>query len=220
MAAALLEHHAARRVEVRSAGSAPADAINPAVRAAMAQIGIDLYSAHPNAAHHRRRHGLRRRGHHGLRRARDHRQWAGRTPQQGHRPGRRDVRRRGLDRRHGPSAPRRDAPAVHRTDRSPGPPAQPETRTRRSGREAGRVVRGLPPTRCSPTAPNRCSTPRPPIATTPSSSRVIAELKKEHAPICPGVSPPTPPGWRSPRSRRAGSGVDRSSAVSSTRHAI
>jgi arsenate reductase (thioredoxin) len=47
MAAALLEHHAAGRVEVRSAGSAPADDINPAVRTAMAEIGIDLDGAHP-----------------------------------------------------------------------------------------------------------------------------------------------------------------------------
>jgi arsenate reductase (thioredoxin) len=47
MAAALLQHHAAGRVEVRSAGSTPADEINPAVRAAMAEIGIDLHGAHP-----------------------------------------------------------------------------------------------------------------------------------------------------------------------------
>jgi arsenate reductase (thioredoxin) len=47
MAAALLEHHAAGQVEVRSAGSTPADEINPAVRAAMAELGIDLDGAHP-----------------------------------------------------------------------------------------------------------------------------------------------------------------------------
>jgi len=47
MAAALLQHHAVGRVEVRSAGSTPADEINPAVRAAMAEIGIDLEGAHP-----------------------------------------------------------------------------------------------------------------------------------------------------------------------------
>ena len=47
MAAALLRHHAAGRVDVRSAGSTPADEINPAVRAAMAEIGIDLDGAHP-----------------------------------------------------------------------------------------------------------------------------------------------------------------------------
>jgi arsenate reductase len=47
MAAALLQHHGAGRVDVRSAGSTPADEINPAVRAAMAEIGIDLDGAHP-----------------------------------------------------------------------------------------------------------------------------------------------------------------------------
>ena len=38
MAAALLDHYAAGRVHVRSAGSAPADQINPAVVAAMAEL--------------------------------------------------------------------------------------------------------------------------------------------------------------------------------------
>jgi arsenate reductase len=47
MAAALLDHHAQGRVRVRSAGSAPAHEINPAVRAAMAEIGIDLSTALP-----------------------------------------------------------------------------------------------------------------------------------------------------------------------------
>ncbi len=47
MAAALLAHHAGDAVEVRSAGSAPADEINPAVREAMAEIGIDLGAAEP-----------------------------------------------------------------------------------------------------------------------------------------------------------------------------
>ncbi|WP_181780061.1 arsenate reductase ArsC [Pseudonocardia pini] len=42
MAAALLQHHAAGAVAVRSAGSAPAETINPAVREVMAEIGIDL----------------------------------------------------------------------------------------------------------------------------------------------------------------------------------
>src|SRR6185436_9511930 len=45
MAAALLQHHAAGRVDARSAGSTPADEINPAVRAAMTEIGIDLVNA-------------------------------------------------------------------------------------------------------------------------------------------------------------------------------
>ena len=42
MAAALLDHHARGRVQVRSAGSDPADSLNPAVVAAMAEVGIDL----------------------------------------------------------------------------------------------------------------------------------------------------------------------------------
>ncbi len=42
MAAALLAHHARGAVDVRSAGSAPADSINPAVREAMAELGLDL----------------------------------------------------------------------------------------------------------------------------------------------------------------------------------
>ncbi|WIX92122.1 arsenate reductase ArsC [Amycolatopsis sp. DG1A-15b] len=42
MAAALLAHHAHGAVAVRSAGSAPAGSINPAVREAMAEIGLDL----------------------------------------------------------------------------------------------------------------------------------------------------------------------------------
>lgn len=47
MAAALLTHHAQGAVTVRSAGSAPADSINPAVREAMSEIGIDLTDAEP-----------------------------------------------------------------------------------------------------------------------------------------------------------------------------
>ena len=49
MAAALLAHHAGDRVVVRSAGSAPAEVINPAVVEAMGEIGIDLRAAgaHP-----------------------------------------------------------------------------------------------------------------------------------------------------------------------------
>ncbi len=49
MAAALLAHHAGDRVVVRSAGSAPADEVNPTVIEAMAELGIDLRAsgAHP-----------------------------------------------------------------------------------------------------------------------------------------------------------------------------
>jgi arsenate reductase (thioredoxin) len=42
MAAGLLDKRAAGRVRVRSAGSDPADEINPAVRQAMAEVGVDL----------------------------------------------------------------------------------------------------------------------------------------------------------------------------------
>ena len=47
MAAAFLSHYAAGRVRVRSAGSAPADTVNPAVREAMAEIGIDISAEQP-----------------------------------------------------------------------------------------------------------------------------------------------------------------------------
>jgi arsenate reductase len=47
MAAALLDHHAKGRVHVRSAGSDPADQINPAVAAAMAEWDIDLAREFP-----------------------------------------------------------------------------------------------------------------------------------------------------------------------------
>ncbi|WP_108933484.1 arsenate reductase ArsC [Streptomyces ardesiacus] len=47
MAAAFLAHLAEGQVEVRSAGSAPADAVNPAVVEAMAEIGIDLSAETP-----------------------------------------------------------------------------------------------------------------------------------------------------------------------------
>jgi arsenate reductase (thioredoxin) len=47
MAAALLNHYARGTVEVRSAGSTPADSINPAVREVMAEIGIDLSAEKP-----------------------------------------------------------------------------------------------------------------------------------------------------------------------------
>jgi protein-tyrosine-phosphatase len=42
MAAALLEQLGAGRVRVRSAGSEPADAVNPAVVEALAEVGLDI----------------------------------------------------------------------------------------------------------------------------------------------------------------------------------
>ncbi|WP_030314597.1 arsenate reductase ArsC [Streptomyces sp. NRRL B-3229] len=47
MAAAFLAHLAGDRVEVRSAGSAPADSVNPAVVEAMKEVGIDLSTETP-----------------------------------------------------------------------------------------------------------------------------------------------------------------------------
>jgi len=47
MAAGFLQHLAGDRVEVLSAGSQPADAVNPAAVAAMAEVGIDLAAATP-----------------------------------------------------------------------------------------------------------------------------------------------------------------------------
>jgi arsenate reductase (thioredoxin) len=47
MAAALLDHHANGKVQVRSAGSDPADRLNPAVVAAMAEWSIDLSREFP-----------------------------------------------------------------------------------------------------------------------------------------------------------------------------
>jgi len=47
MAAAYLTHLAGDRIEVRSAGSAPADSVNPAVVAAMREEGIDISAETP-----------------------------------------------------------------------------------------------------------------------------------------------------------------------------
>jgi arsenate reductase len=47
MAAALLDQAAGGRVVVTSAGSQPASEINPAVAAAMAEVGLDLSRAFP-----------------------------------------------------------------------------------------------------------------------------------------------------------------------------
>ena len=47
MAAGYLQHLAGDRVEVRSAGSAPGNAVNPSAVAAMAEEGIDISAATP-----------------------------------------------------------------------------------------------------------------------------------------------------------------------------
>ena len=48
MAAGFLRHLAGDRVDVRSAGSAPRDAVNPVAVAAMAELGIDIAAAIPS----------------------------------------------------------------------------------------------------------------------------------------------------------------------------
>jgi arsenate reductase len=47
MAAALLEHRSDGRVRVRSAGSEPAERVNPVVVEAMAELGLDVSRATP-----------------------------------------------------------------------------------------------------------------------------------------------------------------------------
>lgn len=47
MAAAYVSHLSEGRVEVRSAGSAPADSINPVVADALAEVGIDISNEVP-----------------------------------------------------------------------------------------------------------------------------------------------------------------------------
>ena len=47
MAAALLQHYGLGRIAVRSAGSEPADKVNPAAVEAMAEVGIDMSAEIP-----------------------------------------------------------------------------------------------------------------------------------------------------------------------------
>ena len=47
MAAAFLTHLAGDRIEVRSAGSSPADSINPSVVEALNEVGIDISNEQP-----------------------------------------------------------------------------------------------------------------------------------------------------------------------------
>jgi arsenate reductase (thioredoxin) len=47
MAAALLDHYADGRIRVRSAGSTPANEINPAVVAVLAEVGLDVSKQFP-----------------------------------------------------------------------------------------------------------------------------------------------------------------------------
>ena len=54
MAAGWLRHLAGDRVEVLSAGSAPAGTVNPVAVAAMAEVGIDIAAQQPEAPQRRR----------------------------------------------------------------------------------------------------------------------------------------------------------------------
>ena len=47
MAAGLMRHRSAGKVQVRSAGSEPAEQVNPVVVDAMAELGIDLHDEFP-----------------------------------------------------------------------------------------------------------------------------------------------------------------------------
>ena len=47
MASALLDRRSGGRIDVRSAGSAPADELNPVVGAVMAELGLDLSREFP-----------------------------------------------------------------------------------------------------------------------------------------------------------------------------
>jgi arsenate reductase len=47
MAAGFLQHLAGNRIEVLSAGSQPADQVNPVAVAAMAEVGIDIATEQP-----------------------------------------------------------------------------------------------------------------------------------------------------------------------------
>ena len=68
MAAALLTHHAGDTVVVRSAGTAPAETINPTVVTVMQEIGIDLDASrcHAQAPHRGNSRRIRRCRHDGV----------------------------------------------------------------------------------------------------------------------------------------------------------
>lgn len=52
MAAALLQHYALGRIAVRSAGSAPAEKVNPAAAEALAELGLDITAEIPTKLSH------------------------------------------------------------------------------------------------------------------------------------------------------------------------
>ena len=103
MAAAFLTHLSQGPVEVRSAGSAPADQVNPAAVQAMAEVGIDIAAETAEDPHRPCGPRVRCGDHHGLRR---HLPLLPRQAVRG--LGARRPRRQG--RRLGPAHPRRDPP--------------------------------------------------------------------------------------------------------------
>ena len=68
IAASLVTLRSRGAVHVRSAGSAPAEGINPLVKQEMTEIGVDLAEAFPKPLTERGRPRRRRRDHHGVRR--------------------------------------------------------------------------------------------------------------------------------------------------------
>ena len=68
MAAGLLRLRSEDRIHVRSAGSAPADEVNPLVLQAMAEVGVDMGEAFPKPLTEGGRAGGRRGDHDGVRR--------------------------------------------------------------------------------------------------------------------------------------------------------
>ena len=120
MAAGYLQHLAGDRIEVLSAGSQPADQVNPAAVEAMAEEGIDIARRAAQAAHRRGRADRRRRHHHGLRRR------VPVLPGQALR-GLGPRRPRGPGHRGGPPDPRRDPHAAWKAS-STSSPANPARR--------------------------------------------------------------------------------------------
>ena len=67
MAAGLVRLRSHDRIHVRSAGSDPADEINPVVLEAMAELGVDMEQEFPKPLTDEAVRSRRRRHHHGLR---------------------------------------------------------------------------------------------------------------------------------------------------------
>ncbi len=66
MAQGFLTRLAGERIEVCSAGSVPAESINPAAVEAMREVGIDITGQAPESPHSRRSAGIGCGDHHGV----------------------------------------------------------------------------------------------------------------------------------------------------------